>query len=563
MNQFIKSFLILSIFQSLVVCPKIVAAQVTGPADAGRVEDRIKVIPPLNNTKSMPSLGGNVENQNAPVGSEQITFVLKDIQLNGGASLSPEAVKATYAEFLNKNVTLDKVWVIASRLTALLQNEGYFLSRVYVPQQEIDGGKIQLNVVEGYVSEISLDDKAKNNHFVSDWTKRIQNQKPLKIKDIESLLLRLNDLPGNNYRAVLELPQDKNAPEGATRLSILTVPKKIIARTSIDNYGSRYLGPVEITQQVSMSLLPNQKTDLTLLSAIPSSELKYGGFTHSIPLDYFWGMDISASLTSAHPGYTLKVQDIVNKSRNYGIGFTYHQVRQRDEDLSFRISYDARDVESKILSSFPLATDHIRMLRASANYQKQDSLGGYNLGDVTLSQGLSLFGASEAGDSNLSRSQAKPDVQKLEMSYSRIQPLPYDLSAVTSLSGQLASGPLYASEEFGFGGQNMGRAYDSSEITGDSGIAGSLELRYQGLPATYDVLVMPYAFYDIGKVWNRDTGQREPLSASSAGAGFRISSNIGLSANLGFAVPLTREIETPLTSHKNGPRYIFQLSYDF
>jgi len=563
LNRFLKSCLMLGVFESLVVCPMMASAQVTGPADAGRVENRIKIIPPVHTMKALPRIGGKVESQSAPLGSDQITFVLKGIQLKGGEDISDGKIQSAYAEFINQKISLDKVWLIASRITNILQNEGYFLSRVYVPQQEINDGTIHLTVVEGYISEVNLDEQAKNNHFVSEWINRIINQKPVRIKDVESFLLRLNDLPGGSYRAVLELPLDKNAPEGATRISILSVPQKIKGRTTIDNFGSRYLGPVEITQQVSAFLIPNQRTDLTFLSAIPASELKYGAITQNITLGYSFGMDLSASLTGAHPGYTLKVQNIINQSQNYGLGFTFYPIRQRDENLSFRLGYEGRDVDSKILEDIPLTKDHIRMIRASANYQKQDSSGGYNLGDIILSHGLSLFGASDVGDADLSRSQAKPDSKKVEASYSRIQTLPYNFSGVVSLSGQWASAPLHASEEFGFGGQNFGRAYDSSEITGDSGVASSFELRYQGLPSRYNISVMPYMFYDIGKVWNKDRGSEAPVSASSTGAGFRVATDIGLNANLGFAVPLTRDISTPLNGHKQGPRYMFQMSYDF
>lgn len=543
--------------------PKMSLAQVTGPADAGRVQDRIKILPPLDAPKVKPSIGGKVETQAAPKGSEKISFIFKDITIAGGDDIGAEKMKKAYAEFLNKKITLDKVWLIASRITTMLQNDGYILSRVYVPQQEIKDGHIKLTVVEGYISEIGLDAKAKDNKFISEWTSQVVNQKPLKIKTLESLLLRLNDLPGHNVRAVLELPTAKNAPEGATRLNIISVPKDIVARTTVDNYGSRYLGPVELTQQISMSVIPNQRTDLTFLTSLPTKELRYGGITQTIPLNYDWAMDLSGSITGAHPGDTLKVQDIVNKSKNYGVGFTYFETRQRDENLSFKMRYEGRDIESKILGSFPLSTDHIRMLRAGASYQNQDSHGGYNLGEVTLSQGLSLFGASDAGDSDLSRSQAKPGRSKVEATYSRIQSLPKDISAVAAFAGQLASGPLYASEEFGFGGQNFGRAYDSSEITGDSGVSGSLELRYQGLPPLPHVFVVPYGFYDIGKVWNKDTGQTKPISASSIGAGVRIATEFGINTNLGFAYPLTRDIAAPLNGDKQGPRYIFQMSYDF
>lgn len=545
------------------MCPRASFAQVTGPADAGRVEDRIQVLPRIETQKALPKIAGKVENQPAPEGSEEIHLTLKEVNLVGGDFISPLKLHEAYDEFLDKDITLDKIWVIAGRITAILQNDGYFLSRVYVPQQEIEDGKITLNVVEGYISEVNLDNQAKSNVFIDEWTQRVVDQKPLKIKDLESLLLRLNDLPGQNVRAVLELPQAADAPEGSTRLSVLSAPKPIVARTTIDNYGSRYLGPAELTQQISLALIPNQRTDLTFLTSLPTDELRYGGIRQNITLDYDWAMDLSASVTGAHPGDTLKIQDIVNKSKNYGIGFTNTQIRQRSENLSFRYSFEGRDIDSKILGNFPLSTDHIRMLRAGASYQNQDENGGYNISEVTVSRGLGLFGSSKAGDDDLSRSQAKPGRSKIEASYSRIQSLPHNISAVAGISGQLASGPLYASEEFGYGGQNFGRAYDSSELTGDSGIASSLEFRYQGLPAMNKAYLMPYVFYDIGKVWNYDSGQTKPQSGASAGGGLRIATDFGINANFGLAFPLTRPIAAPLNGNKQGPRYMFQLSYDF
>jgi len=561
--------LILRLIAVFVSClhPEISMAQVTGPSDAGRVNDRVKEPLSIEVPQSQPQLGGKVVSQAAPAGSEKISFILKDIVLSGGENISKDKALESYSDFLDKEITLDKVWFIASRLTDIYQKEGYFLSRVYVPNQEIGSGRVTLNVVEGYISEVSLDDLAKENSLASQWVNRLVNKKPLKSQELESLLLRLNELAGHNYRAVLEFPSDKNAPEGASRLSILTAPERMRGQTVIDNYGSRFLGPEEISQQLSFSVLPNQKTNMTLLSDIQSRELRYGGITQYIPLSYQWDMDLAASITGARPGDTLKVQDIISKSKNYSVGVTFHQIKQREEGLSYRVSYEVRDASSKILGSFPLSKDHIRMISFGLNYQRQDNYGGYNLGGMTFSQGLKNFGASEAGDDNLSRAQAKPGRSKLEISYSRVQslpkPLPRGFSVIGSLSGQLASGPLYASEEFGYGGQNFGRAYDSSEITGDNGVSGSLELRYQGIPKFYYITMMPYGFYDIGKVWNKDVGQKEPLSGSSAGFGIKLASNLGLSTNFGMAFPLTREIAAPLNGDKQGPRYMLQLSYNF
>ncbi len=96
------------------------------------------------------------------------------------------------------------------------------------------------------------------------------------------------------------------------------------------------------------------------------------------------------------------------------------------------------------------------------NYSAQDAWQGTNAFQLGLTQGIAGLGASKKGDLNLSRAQATPDFQKMTLSYTRQQGLLPDTVITGDLSGQLASVPLYSSEEFGVGGQRFGRAYDNS-----------------------------------------------------------------------------------------------------
>ena len=107
-------------------------------------------------------------------------------------------------------------------------------------------------------------------------------------------------------------------------------------------------------------------------------------------------------------------------------------------------------------------------------------------------------------------------------------------------------------------------AYDSSDITGDRGVSGSLELRYNGYATLQPISLQPYAFYDIGEVWNDAIGQVKSESGASAGLGIRGNGPYGLNGNLGLAWPLTREIATPLyPGGKEGPRILLQVSKGF
>ena len=128
----------------------------------------------------------------------------------------------------------------------------------------------------------------------------------------------------------------------------------------------------------------------------------------------------------------------------------------------------------------------------------------------------------------------------------------------------MASDPLFSSEQFGYGGQSFGRAFDSSELVGDHGIAGSLELRYAGWVIPETATLSPYAFYDIGRAWNIDKAQTARETASSIGIGMRVSTEFHLSANVGIAFPLIRNVATPIYGDTgSSPRLLFEISQTF
>ena len=535
------------------------AAGVTGPADAGRIEDRLPGIP--EPTASEPTPEEHVLPPiHAPEGSKALTFTLHSVTVDDMHALDEAEVQKIYMPYVGRVITLDTVWLIAQQVTDLYHAKGYFLSQVTVPAQQLGEGNVHLHAVEGYIGEVVFDDPLSDKPIVRDWIERLKSYRPIKQQQIESVLLQLNDLPGLNVRSVLEpIPGET---DGAVRVTL--VREKIAAHGQVgfDDNGSRYLGPYELSAQYDASFIPLQDTQLGVMGALPLEKMRYGSIHQEIPLYPSLSMELYGSDTMANPGYTLSPSQIDSDSLLLGIAFNYQWVRQRQENLSTRVALESRDTAADILGT-PLTRDHIRVLRAGVTYEKYDNWDGNNLATLTLSQGIDGLGASPAGSQDLSRAQATPDFEKAELLLTRVQSLGEDWSAVASASGQWASGPLFSSEEFGYGGQAFGRAYDDSEITGYRGVAGTMELRYMSLPEFAGISSIPYGFYDIGEIWNDDVGQVPSASGSSAGAGIRFSSTIGISANFGLAFPLTKPIDTPLYGNGKNPRYLIQLMYGF
>jgi hypothetical protein len=85
-------------------------------------------------------------------------------------------------------------------------------------------------------------------------------------------------------------------------------------------------------------------------------------------------------------------------------------------------------------------------------------------------------------------------------------------------------------------------------------------LRYN--TAQNNLFLQPYAFYDVGRVWDRDNAiaKDRKRSLSSAGMGLRFSLGDHFSGSFEAAQPLTREVAT---QRSEDPRYFFTLAAQF
>jgi hemolysin activation/secretion protein len=98
---------------------------------------------------------------------------------------------------------------------------------------------------------------------------------------------------------------------------------------------------------------------------------------------------------------------------------------------------------------------------------------------------------------------------------------------------------MYLSQQFYLGGLAFGRGYGAALISGDNGVAGSLELRFdQKLNYTYWTGFQLYSFVDSGLVWWSGLRPTEGTALTSAGGGVRLFLGGDLQADLGVAVPL-------------------------
>ena len=206
----------------------------------------------------------------------------------------------------------------------------------------------------------------------------------------------------------------------------------------------------------------------------------------------------------------------------------------------------------------PFYNDHIRTVSLISDYRLRDNFGGNNYFTLMWRQGLDILGASHLGDDFLSRDGASGTFSVMDFWFTRYQTLSDAWSVKVSTATQVASGPLFTSQQFYLGGAAFGRGYGSAEISGDNGIAGSLELRFdQKLDYRYLSGYQLYGFIDAGTVWNDGYNISDGLSLTSAGGGVRFLLWDDLRADIGVALPLS--YRAPSNESRNA-RLLFSIS---
>lgn len=129
------------------------------------------------------------------------------------------------------------------------------------------------------------------------------------------------------------------------------------------------------------------------------------------------------------------------------------------------------------------------------------------------------------------------------------------------VSGQWSGDPLLNSEEFAVGGLVIGRGYNYGELTGDSGVAGTVEFRLGWNPAGETLSFLQfYTFFDAASVSNHAPGGRRTDDLASAGGGIRVTARERTTLELELVKPLSR---TPWSEPDNDWRGFVSLTQRF
>ncbi|MEQ1788884.1 MAG: ShlB/FhaC/HecB family hemolysin secretion/activation protein [Rickettsiales bacterium] len=477
-----------------------------------------------------------------------VAFVLNSISFEGDKKLESNELGQFYNNKIGTKVTLAELNAIAAKITAYYRNKGLILTRAIVPPQRIAKGAVKIQIIEGFVSEVQLTgDVGSKNSVLYKYAEKIKASKPLDAATLERYLLLMEDLPGVEARAVL---QPSPSTPGASQV-IVNIKRRMLEGSTVyvNNRGTRFLGPVQTTAILAGNnvLGQDEQTSLRVISTpFYPDELKYFGARHEEQLgSYGTKAFVDGSFVATTPGYNLEAFNVHGQGYTFEAGVSHPIIRSRQSNWFVNSDFS---VQRSTLSALDtnLYLDHLRVLKTGTTYDFTDSTNAVNRLEGNISKGFNW----NTGNDGLghSRANGKASFWKTTANITRLQPVHDKWSIFAAVDGQYSLNPLYAAEEYALGGQQFGSAFDSAELSGDSAIAGRVELQYNGISNFKNIpSYQPYGFYDIGKVWNRNitsTAEAKTASLASAGAGVRLNMEDNITGSLELAFPLTRKFAT-------------------
>src|SRR5512135_1560034 len=252
--------------------PVAVLGQVPGQVQPGQIERQFQR-PPEPRTQP-GELRVPAPSQQPPANAAEIKFTLAGVAIEGATVYPAAVLQPYYQKYLNREVSLADVYAVAAALSARYRNDGYILSQVVVPAQSVEGGRVRLQAVEGYVARTVIEGGVDAQRgLVTVYADKIKATRPLTAAALARYLLLMNDLPGAFARATLVASKTE---QGASDLLVQFSQRRARGGLSVDNRGGRALGPVRWSADLELDSAHGRhdRTGIKIVSTL-NRELDY------------------------------------------------------------------------------------------------------------------------------------------------------------------------------------------------------------------------------------------------------------------------------------------------
>lgn len=442
------------------------------------------------------------------------TVRLEAVEFHGQSRLSDAALQTVVRDDIGKSLDMAGLWNLAQRVSEACRAAGYPFARAYLPPQQLEGGVLRIEIVEGRYGRVQATGDPALAAAAQPFLKGLDTGDVIASAPLERATLLLGDLPGIVVTPVMRPGEQPGT--GDFDVDVRRGPR-LRGSVSLDDQGNRYTGPFRLQLDLNAGSALAFGDQVAVHAMRTDGKLWFGSLGYSLPVG---SAGLRGHAEVAHTDYRLGRDflslDASGTADAVSLGLSWPILRSQGANLSLDATAShksMRDAQGAAGTSQAKSSDS---LPVGLNFDERDQIlgGGLVYGALVLTPGhLDLGPTLAAVDATTAKTAGM--YARLNLDIARVQSAGPDAALFGRLAVQWANKNLDSSEGFGPGGVSGVRAFPGGEAYGDVGWVAQLELRKNG------GAVQPYAFYDIG-------GSRADVHPWAAGRNERTLAGAGI-----------------------------------
>ena len=512
--------------------------------------ERQRVAQQLEEDRQRQKMIVKPEGQKPEQGAEQVTFRLTKIETDPSEILAEAEISQITEPYVGKTVSLQDLYKIVEAINGLYEKKGYAVCRAYLPPQRIQGGAVQIKLLEGKTGKVTVDGlRFTRQRYV---TNRIKLE-PGKVANTDKLNEQLQRFNATNDVQLRILVHAGEKP-GTTDYEIAAFEPKFNQTASlyVDNNGYETSGRWREGIFYTVRSLTGQR-DALRMNYLRSEGTNVVGLNYSLPVNN-WGtmldFDYGTNTTKIIKG---NLKDIGVKGHSWAASLTLrHPLRvdqkRRDEiGLQYLHQHSETDFNTNSKNYIKWVDDTRNSIAPYISFARYGQSSVFYHKHTLAFTGLDNLAGN--GDNYLA--------YRLDAIYQKRYGGGQMLSG--RFNAQIASDRknMSSSDMFYIGGNGSVRGYEESFLSGSRGFNASLSWM---TPLDKKRIFNVFTFVDYGRVFG-DERTVVDQTLVSTGVGLTVNYK-NFYSNLTLGIPLKRSFKSQ-ADKVDSTRIQFNCSFTF
>lgn len=422
------------------------------------------------------------------------TLTVQRFEIVGSTVFQPWELANVTQPFEEQVLPIEGLQKAADAVTRYYADHGYLTSRAVLGDQTIEGGVVQIRIVEGSLETLTIEGtKDVPQRYLRNRI-ALAGLKPFNQEHLEYELRQLRSDPlFSKLEATIR--EGSSVGKSVMTLTVKEAPS-FVGSASLNNYGSKTVGTQQVLLTGGIQNFAGYADSLTLNQVRSAT-----GGTSALQASYQFPLNAkqgSVSLQVAKTSYQvtepqLRDLGITGESMMYDVTLRQPVLRSLKNEMAVSLGVIHRS-GSAVVGDILTSSTSSSMLRLGQDWVHRE-VGGYWIGNSQFDVGTSR------GDQDSDRSNR---FVVWSGAVQRVHSMSKSSTLITSANWQFTPNHLPGAQQFAVGGSQVLRGFPGGIFSGDNGITVSIENRLTVMRRTSgEALLQLSPYLEAGRVWSQ------------------------------------------------------------